>query len=58
MNTRFPIPVQVAVTFTAEAIAFIKMNEFSIVEPQFIPIFCIMAVKTPPHRFGMVKLDL
>jgi hypothetical protein len=58
MNTRSPIPVLRPVTFTTEPIAFIEVNEFSVVEAEFISIFSVMTIEAPPHCLGMMKLDL
>ena len=58
MNTRSPISVLRPMTFTTESIAFGEVYHLPIEQSQFIPIFCIVTVKTPSHRFSMVKFDI
>jgi len=53
-----PVPVQVAMTFAAEPVAFLKVDEFPIVKPQLVPVLCIVAIEAPPHRFGVMEMDL
>ncbi len=57
VNAGSPVSVKVAVALTAEFVTLGEIEELSIVKPQFIPIFCIVAIETPPHGFGMVYLD-
>jgi hypothetical protein len=45
-------------TFTTEPIALGEVYQLPIEQSQFISIFCFVAVETPPHRLGMMKLDL
>jgi hypothetical protein len=58
MNACFPVLVDRTMAFTTELVAFRKINQLSVIESQFIPIFCIMAVKTPSHGLRMMQLDL
>ena len=58
MDTGFPAPVHISVTFAAEAVAFSKLNEFAIVESQFIAVPGIMTIKAPPHGLRMVQHDI
>lgn len=58
MNACLPVPIEVAMAFTAESIAFGKINEFSVEESKFVPIFCIVAVETPSHGLGVVEFNL
>jgi hypothetical protein len=44
--------------FTAEAMAFCKVYEFSIIKAEFITVFCIMAIEAPAHGFGVMHADL
>ena len=53
-----PIPVNVAVTFTAEPVTFSKVDELSVIKSEFVSIFCIVAVEAPPHRLRMMELDV
>jgi hypothetical protein len=57
MDTGSPVPIKVAVAFTTEFVTLGEIDELSIEKPQFIPIFCIMTIETPPHGFGMVDPD-
>ena len=58
VNACLPVPIKVAMAFTAEPIAFGKINELSIEESKFVPIFCIVAVETPSHGLGVVEFYL
>ncbi len=58
MNARFPGSEDVAVTFTAEPVTFCKIDEMAVVKPEFIPIFWIVAIETPPEILPMVKHDV
>jgi len=53
VNPRFPIPIEVAMAFATEPVAFGKVDEFSIIKTEFIPVFYIMAIEAPPHRLCM-----
>ena len=52
-----PIPVKVAMAFTAEPVAFRKVYKFSVIEAEFVPVFCIMTIEAPPHGFRMMHPD-
>ena len=58
VNTGFPVVIDIAVAFAAEAVALVIVNEFPIVEPQFITVFVVVAVETPPHGFSMMEHDI
>ena len=58
VNACLPVPVEVAMAFTAEAIALRKIDELSIEESKLVPIFCIVAVETPSHGLGVVEFYL
>ena len=58
MDACLPIPIDIAVTFPAKPVAFSKVDQLSVVEPQFISIFCIVAVEAPPHRLRVMELDI
>ncbi len=58
MNARFPGSEDVAVTFTAEPVTFCKIDEMAVIKPEFIPIFWIVAIETPPEILPMVKHDV
>ena len=58
MNACFPVFILRAMTFAAESVALREVYELPIIKSQFITIFCVVAVETPPHCLGMMKLDL
>jgi hypothetical protein len=58
MNTCPPVFILRAMTFAAETVALCEVYELPIIESQFIPILCIVAVETPSHRFGVMELDI
>ena len=58
VNACLPVLVLVSVTFSTEPIAFRKADQIPVIEPQPISIFRIMAVETPPHRFGVMEFDI
>jgi len=58
VNPRFPIPIEVAMAFATEPVAFGKVDEFSIIKTEFIPVFCIMAIEAPPHTFCMTHFNV
>ena len=58
METCLPVLVHISVTFATEPVAFGKLNEFAIVEPQFISIPRIVAVEAPSHGLRMVQRDI
>jgi len=58
VKTRLPIFIDISVAFATEAIAFREVDQISIIKPQLIPILRIVAIETPSHRFGMMKLDV
>jgi hypothetical protein len=58
MDARLPVPINVAVAFPAEPVAFRKVDKLSIEEPQFISIFSIVTVEAPPHRLCVMELDI
>jgi hypothetical protein len=58
VNPGLPVSKKIAMALTAESVAFIKVDEFTIKEPQLVPILCIMAIETPPHGLRMMQLDL
>jgi len=58
VDARFPIPVDVAVTFSAEPVTLIEVDELSVEELQLIPILGIVAIKAPPHRLRMMEVYL
>ena len=58
MNAPFPGFINVPMAFAAEPIAFRKVDQIPIVEPQFVSIPRIMAIETPSHRFGVMEFDI
>ena len=58
VNTRSPISVLRPVTFTAEPITLGEFYQLAVVQPQLISVSCVMAVEAPPHRFGVMELDV
>jgi len=58
MDACSPVLVLVPVAFATESITFCEVNQVSVIEPQLIPIVRIVAVETPPHRFGMVEFNI
>ena len=58
VNTCPPIPILIAVTFAAKSIAFCKIDQLPVIEPELISIVRIMTVETPPHRFGVMKFNI
>jgi hypothetical protein len=58
VNACFPVPVKVAVAFTAEAVALSEANELSIVKAELITVFYIVTVEAPPHRFCVMDFDV
>ena len=58
MNACFPVFILRAMTFTAESVALCEVYELPIIKSQFISIFCVVAVETPSHCLGMMKLNL
>jgi len=57
MDPRFPGFVNVAMTFATEFVAFCEVDELPVEKLQFVAIPCIVAIKTPSHRLGMMELD-
>ena len=53
-----PVPVDVPVAFATEPVAFREVNQLPVVKSQFIPISCIVAIKAPSHRLGMMELNI
>ena len=49
-----PVSKYRTVALTAEPVAFRKVDQISVIEPQPISIFRIMAIETPSHRLRMV----
>jgi len=54
----FPVSVNIPVAFAAEPVAFFEADEFSIVKPQFVAVFCIVAVQAPTHCLSMMEPDI
>ena len=54
----FPVFIDIAVAFATKPVAFGEIDQVSIIESQFIPFRSIVAIKTPPKGFSMVKPDL
>jgi len=53
-----PVSVNIPMTFTAEPVAFSKLDKRPVEEPQFIAILRIMTIQTPPHGLRMVQPDI
>lgn len=53
-----PVSIEVPMTFAAESVALREVDQFPIEEPKLVPILCIVAVKTPSHGLGVMKLDI
>jgi len=58
VDSRPPVPVDISVTFTAEPVAFSKLDKRPVKEPQFIAILRIVTIQTPPHGLRMVQPDI
>ena len=58
VNACFPVSIDVSMTFTAKSVTLREIDEFPGKQPQFIPVFCIVAVETPSHKLGVMKLDV
>ncbi len=58
VDARLPVFENVAVAFSAEPIAFGKVDKFPIVKSQPISFCRIMAIEAPSHCFRMMQLDL
>jgi hypothetical protein len=58
MESSFPVLIDIPMAFTAQAVALVVIDEFSIIESQFVTISGSVAVKTPPHCFSMVQHDI
>ncbi len=58
MNASPPVLVLVAMAFAAEPIAFCKVDQVPVIEPQLISILRVMAVEAPSHRFGVMEFDI
>jgi hypothetical protein len=58
MNTGLPVLIDITMTFTAEPMAFGKVDQLPIVKTQLISILCIVAIETPSHRFSVMELDI
>ena len=52
-----PIPVKVPMTFATESVAFRKIDQFPVIEAQFVAVFYIVAIEAPPHGFCMMHPD-
>src|SRR4030043_389781 len=52
-----PIPVKVAMAFATEPVAFRKIDQFPVIEAQFVAVFCIVAIQAPSHGFRMMHPD-
>jgi len=57
VDTCPPVLVNVAVAFAAEPMAFGKIDELSVIETEFISVFCIVAVEAPSHCLCMMHPD-
>jgi hypothetical protein len=44
-------------TFSAKPVAFSEIDELSVKKAELIPVFCIMAIETPPHGFSVMHRD-
>jgi hypothetical protein len=58
MDAGFPIIKNVAMTFPTEAIALVVVDEFPVIESQFVTISRRVAVETPPHCLSMMQHDI
>jgi hypothetical protein len=58
MDTCFPVLIDISVAFTAEPVAFGEIDQLSIIEAQFIPVFCVVTIEAPSHRLRMAQLDI
>jgi len=58
VDTRLPVAVDIAVTFSAEPIALGEIDQFAVEEAEFVPIRCFVAVEAPSHGFGVVEFDV
>jgi hypothetical protein len=58
MNPYPPALVEVAVALSAEPVAFFEIDEFVVIQAQFVAVFGVMAIEAPSHRLGMMELDI
>ncbi len=58
VKTSLPIFIDISVTFATETVAFSKVNQISVIEPQLVPILGIVAIETPSHGFCVMELDV
>jgi hypothetical protein len=58
MNADLPVLIYRTVALPAEPIAFGKVDQIPVIEPELISILHIMAIKTPSHGFGVMELDI
>jgi len=58
MKPGLPVSENVSMTFAAESVAFGKLDQFPVEEPQFIPVLGIVTIKAPPHALRVVQHDI
>jgi hypothetical protein len=58
MNPYSPALVEVAVALSAEPVAFLEIDEFVVIQAQFVAVFGVMAIEAPSHRLGVMELDV
>jgi hypothetical protein len=58
VNPYSPALVKVAMALSAEPVAFLEIDEFIVIQAQFVAVFDVMAIEAPSHRFGVMELDV
>jgi hypothetical protein len=58
MDACLPVPVHIPVTLAAEPVTFGEIDELAVVQAEFIPVFCIMAIEAPSKVFTMMEDDI
>ncbi len=58
VNSCLPVSINVSMAFAAKSVTLCEIDEFPGEKPEFIPVFCIVAVETPSHKLGVMKLDV
>jgi hypothetical protein len=58
MDACLPVSVDIPVTLAAEPVTLGEIDELTVVKPEFIPVFCLMAIDAPSKVFTMMKDDI
>jgi hypothetical protein len=58
VDAGLPVLVDISMTFSTEPVALRKVDQIPVKEPELVSILRIVAIKTPSHRFGMMKPNI